>query len=202
MITVHVTHLGAGGFEISFPQSATDTAPAQETSAGETSADEGPSPIAPEFKELLWGFGAFAVFFILMRLWLFPKVKKGMESRYGMIRGEHENADSIRAAANRDVAEYQAALAQVRAEAAARIDAARAQLEQARSARLTEVNAEIAQRRSAAAAEAEAARQSARSQIEVAVADVASRAAQLTVGREPDSSSVRQAVTAVMGGAA
>jgi F-type H+-transporting ATPase subunit b len=196
VITVHVTHLGAGGFEISFPQ----TAPAQETTATEESADTGPSPIAPEWKELLWGFGAFFVFFILMRIWLFPKVKKGMEARYGLIRGEHENADSIRAAANKDVAEYQAALAQVRAEATARIDASRAQLEQIRSERLAEVNAQIAERRAAAAAEADAAREAARGEIETAVADVASRAAQLTVGREPDSNTVRQAVSTVMGG--
>ena len=202
MITVHVTHPGAGGFAISFPQTAGDEAPAQETAAEEEEVDEGPSPIAPEVKELLWGFGAFFVFFILMRIWLFPKVKKGMEARYGLIRGEHENADSIRAAANKDVAEYQAALAEVRAEAAARIDAARAQLEQVRAERLAEVNGRIAERRTAASAEAEAARQAARGQIEVAVADVASRAAQLTVGREPDSNTVRQAVTTVMGGGA
>ena len=200
MITVHVTHQGAGGFEISFPQTAGD--PAQDSAGEEATADEGPSPIAPEVKELLWGFGAFFVFFILMRIWLFPKVKKGMEARYGLIRGEHENADATRAAANRDVAEYQAALAEVRAEATARIDVARAQLEQERAERLAEVNAQIAERRAAAAAEAEAAHDAARGQIEVAVADVTTRAAHLTVGREPDSNSVRQAVSTVMGGGA
>ena len=49
----------------------------------------------------------------------------------------------------------------------------------------------IAAKRAAAAAEAEAAREAARGQIEVAVADVASRAAELTVGRAPDSDTVR-----------
>jgi F-type H+-transporting ATPase subunit b len=198
VITVHVTQLGAGGFEISFPQTAGDEA--TEDAAAHEEADEGPSPIAPELKELAWGFGAFFVFFILMRIWLFPKVRKGMEARYGLIRGEHENADSIRAAANRDVAEYQAALAEVRAEATARIDAARAQLEQLRAERLAEVNEQIAERRAAAVAESDAARQAAQGDIEVAVADVASRAAHLTVGREPDSNTVRQAVTEAMGG--
>jgi F-type H+-transporting ATPase subunit b len=170
VITVNVTHLGAGGFAVSFAQPATV---AQE----EETADEGPSPIAPEPKELLWGFGAFAVFFVLMRLWLVPKVKKGMEARYGKIRGEHESADSVRAAANKDVAEYQAALAEVRAEATARVDTARTELEATRAARLAEVNAAIAARRAAAAAEAEASHAAARGQIEDAVADVASRTA-------------------------
>ena len=193
MFTVNVTHLGAGGISVSFPQSAGDSA-----AAAESTLDEGPSPISPEPKELLWGFGAFAVFLILMRLWLVPKVKKGMEARYGTIRGEHESADATRAAAHRDVAEYEAALAGVRAEATVRIDAARAELESIRAARLAEVNAAIAARRAAAAAEADAAHQAARGQIEEAVADVATRAAELTVGRVPDSDSVRQAVSTVM----
>ena len=199
MKTVIVTHTGAGGFAISFPQTAQDEA-TSDAAAHEEELDEGPSPIAPEVKELLWGFGAFAVFFLLMRYYLVPKVKKGMEARYGSIRGEHETADSIRAAAQRDVADYQAAQAEIRAQATARIDTARAELESIRSARLGEVNAAVASRRAAAIAEAEAAHAAARSQIEVAVADVASRAAELTVGRAPDSASVRQAVATVMGG--
>jgi hypothetical protein len=90
VFTVNVTHLGAGGISVSFPQSAGQETAAQ---AEESSADEGPSPIAPELKELLWGFGAFAVFLILMRLWLVPKVKRGMDSRYGVITGQHESAE-------------------------------------------------------------------------------------------------------------
>ena len=196
MYTVNVTHLGAGGFSVSFPQSAGEESAAH----AEEELDEGPSPIAPEFKELLWGFGAFAVFLILMRLWLVPKVKRGMEARYGAISGQHESADAVRAAAHADVAEYETALAGVRAEATARIDAARSELEATRAARLAEVNAEIATKRAAAAAEADAAHQAARGQIEDAVADVATRTAELTVGRVPDSNTVRQAVTTVMGG--
>jgi F-type H+-transporting ATPase subunit b len=198
VFTVNVTHLGAGGISVSFPQSAGQESAAQ---AEESTADEGPSPIAPEFKELLWGFGAFAVFLILMRLWLVPKVKRGMESRYGVITGQHESADAVRAAAHADVAQYEAALVDVRAEANARIDAARRELEAIRAARLAEVIAATAAKRVAAAAEADAARQAARGQLEEAVADVAARAAELTVGRVPDSNTVRQAVTTVMGGA-
>ena len=194
MFTVNVTHLGAGGISVSFPQSAGEESAAH----AEETLDEGPSPIAPELKELLWGFGAFAVFLILMRLWLVPKVKRGMESRYGAIQGQHESADAVRAAAHADVAEYESALAGVRAEAAARIDAARGELEATRSARLAEVNAAIAAKRATAASEADTAHQAARGQIEEAVADVATRAAELTVGRVPDSDSVRQAVSAVM----
>jgi len=199
--TVHVTHLGAGGFEVSFPRTAGDES-TSDAAAHEEELDEGPSPIAPEVKELLWGFGAFIVFLVLMRLWLVPKVKQGMEARYGTIRGAHETADSIRAAASADVAEYQAALAEVRAEASSRVEAARAELEAKRAERLAEVNARIAAKRVEAASEAEAARAAIQDQIEAAVADVAGRTAELTVGRAPDPASVRQAVAAVMGGGA
>jgi len=197
--TVNVTHLGAGGFEVSFARAAGDES-ADASSHQEEVLDEGPSPIAPETKELLWGLGAFLVFLVLMRYLLVPKVKRGMQARYGSIREEHETADSIRAEANSDVAGYQAALAKVRAEASARVGAARAELENQRTARLAEVNARISAKRASAAAEADAALEAARDEIEVAVADVASRAAELTIGRVPDPATVRQAVTTVMGG--
>ena len=73
MFTVNVTHLGAGGISVSFPQSAGGFR-ARLPSRPSTRAR---ARSAPEPKELLWGFGAFAVFLILMRLWLVPKVKQG-----------------------------------------------------------------------------------------------------------------------------
>jgi F-type H+-transporting ATPase subunit b len=200
--TVIVTLQGASGFSVSFPRAEDEhsTTGESEASHGEETLDEGPSPIAPEIKELLWGLGAFLVFLVLMRYFLFPKVKRGMEARYGSIRSDHEAAESIRAGAHADVAEYQSALAGVRAEATAKVDAARAELESARAARLAEVNARIATKRADAASQADAARAAARGQIESAVADVASRTAELTVGRAPDSAAVRSAVESVMGG--
>lgn len=167
---------------------------------GETSEevlDEGPSPIAPELKELAWGFGAFAVFFLAMRLFLFPRVKRGMDARYGRIREEHERADATREAAEREVTEYQEALAGVRAEASQRIDAARQTLDAERNDRLAEVNGRIAERRAAAATEAEAAKAAAQESIDTAVAGVAARATELAVGRRPDDVSVRRAVAEV-----
>ncbi|MDP5087383.1 MAG: hypothetical protein NWP41_01695, partial [Ilumatobacteraceae bacterium] len=59
--------------------------------SAETGSEEGvpvgtgPNPISPEVKELVWGAGSFIVFLILMRLFLVPKVRKGMASRYESI---------------------------------------------------------------------------------------------------------------------
>jgi F-type H+-transporting ATPase subunit b len=165
----------------------------------EIAAEEGPSPIAPEMKELLWGLGAFVVFLLAMRLWLFPKVKRGMDARYGKIRGELEQADEVTAAAEREVAEYQEALAAVRAEATQRIDAARHTLDAERADKLAEVNARIAERRGAAATQAEEAKAAQREAIEAAAAEVATRAAELAMGRRPDGAEVRRVVADAMG---
>lgn len=159
--------------------------------------DEGPSPIAPELKELAWGAGAFIVLAFVMRYVIFPPLRKGMHARYSSIRKGFEDADSLRAEARSEVARYEAALATVKAEAATRVDAVRQQLETERQGRLAEVNAVIAERRAAAAAEAEAARQAAAGQVNAAVATVATRAVELITGKRPSDDDVAAAVDSV-----
>jgi F-type H+-transporting ATPase subunit b len=192
--TVTVTYTAAGQLQVILP--------AQAEEGGEEHADEeaseGPSPIVPEGKEVLWGAGAFVVLAVLVRLVLFPKLKKGMDARHELIQGELETAESTRAAAQAEVAEYQAELAKVRAEASSRADAARQTLEGERQARLAEVNAELAADRSAAVAEAEAAKSAARSQLVDAAAQVAAVAAERVLGRPVDPAAARAAVESVM----
>lgn len=163
----------------------------------ETSATA-PNPIAPEGKELIWGGGSFLVFLVIMRLFLFPKLKKGMDARYDGIQSDLEAADATRFAAQSDVAKYQAALDEVRVEAAARIDKARQTLDQERSAKIAEANARIASKRAAAEAELNAARLAVRDQVAAAVASVTEHTTQLAVGKSPDASVVRNAVQQVM----
>ena len=160
--------------------------------------DTGPSPIAPEMKEVAWGAGAFIVMALLMRFFLYPRLKKGMDARYALIRGGHEQADAARASARAEVAEYESALATVKAEANDRVEAARQILEAERAARLAEVNAEIAAKRDAANAAAAAAREAVHSEIAAAVADVTSRTIELSIGRTPDASPIRSAVDEAM----
>jgi F-type H+-transporting ATPase subunit b len=155
---------------------------------------EGPSPLAIEAKELAWGAGAFIVLALLMRFWLFPAVRKGMDARYSHIRQGHEQADAAKAAATGAVADYEASLALVKAEASERIEAARRTLEAERAAKLEVVNAAIAVKREAAAAEAQAARTAVHADIVSAAADVASRTIELSIGRTPDAGAVRRAV--------
>ena len=157
------------------------------------------NPIAPEAKEMIWGFGAFVVLAICLRYWLFPKVREGMTARYEHIQADKESADTLTAAARADVAEYEARLASVRAEAQQKVDAARATLESERLAQLAEVNARIADKRAAAAAEVDAARQAAMGDVESAVSDVVKRATELATGRQADDATVASAVRSSMG---
>ncbi|MEK0415401.1 MAG: synthase subunit [Actinomycetota bacterium] len=162
--------------------------------------DMGPNPIAPEGKELFWGAGTFLVFLFVMRVFLVPKVRKGMEARYGSIREGHESAQATRAAAQSDVAKYEAALAEVRAEAAARVDKARQTLDAERQAKVAEVNSRIAAKRAEADKALESARAAARGEVAAAVGNVTSRAAQLVLGKSPDAALVKRAVDSTMSG--
>jgi F-type H+-transporting ATPase subunit b len=159
------------------------------------------NPIFPELKEMAWGFGAFIVLAVLMRWVLYPRLHKGIEARAQLIRSGHDDAEQITAAAEGDADTYETQLASVRAEAAKRIDAARATLEQERSERIAAVNAGIAERRAAAAAEVEAAKTAAQASVEQAVRDVAAAAGRLATGRQPDDETVGAAVGAVMSAA-
>ena len=167
---------------------------AQENEPAETDLN----PIAPELKEMAWGFGSFVVLALLMRYYLYPRLRKGMDARYAMIRGGHEQAEQVTDAARDDVAQYEGQLAAIRAEAQQRIEAARATLDRERAERLTEVNARIAERRAAAATEVEQARLAAQADVENAVRSVAARAGELATGRAPDPGVVDAAVADVM----
>jgi F-type H+-transporting ATPase subunit b len=161
-------------------------------------AENDKNPIAPEPKEIIWGFGSFVVFALLMRFWLYPRLRKGMDARYALIRGGHEQAEYITDAARDDASAYETQLATIKAEAQARIEAARSTLEGERAEKMTAVNARIAEKRAAAATEVEQARQAAQADVENAVRAVAARAGELATGRSPDPDVVNAAVADVM----
>lgn len=157
------------------------------------------NPLSPEPKEIIWGFGAFVVLALLMRYVLFPKLRSGMHARDEKISGDRERAEATTASARADVAEYEAQVATIRAEAQQRVDAARATLEAERTEKIAAANAEIADRRSAAMAEVEAARTAAQSDVESAVVDVVTRGVELATGQSATTDQVSGAVRTAMG---
>jgi F-type H+-transporting ATPase subunit b len=196
-----VVKTGSSGVEVAFLE---DLVRADEEEGEHEEVPESDlNPIAPEPKELFWGFGSFVVLAVCLRYWLFPKVREGMQRRYDSIQADKEAADTLTAGARADVAEYEARLTSVRAEAQHKVEAARATLEAERTERLTAVNAGIAERRAAAAAEVEAARAEAMGDVEDAVADVVGSAASLALQTDGSTAVsddvVRNAVRSAMG---
>ncbi len=174
--------------------------------SAETGSEEGapvsagPNPIAPEMKELVWGAGSFIVFLFFMRLFLVPKVRKGMASRYESIQADHEYASATRDGARADVARYESAIAEIRSEAARRLEAARQTLDKERSEKVAEINAQISARRASAESEVATARAAAQGQIVSAVTAVTARATQIAVGVSPDNAVVTRSVQQAMEG--
>jgi len=174
--------------------------------SAETGSEEGapvsagPNPIAPEIKELAWGAGSFVVFLFFMRLFLVPKVRKGMASRYDSIQADHEYASATRDGAKQDVARYESAVAEIRNEAARRLEAARQTLDKERTEKIAQVSARIAEQRAQAEVEVAASRAAAQSQIVTAVGAVTTRATQIAVGVSPGAAIVSRSVQQAMEG--
>ena len=201
MLTAVVTLRGESVVSVAFASVSGEAvaidAVSAEASAG-VAETKVPNPIAPEVKEMLWSFGPFLVFLVIMRYFLFPRLRKGMDARYESIRANLEGADAAKADAREEVAKYEAALVEVRAEAAKRLDAARQTLDQERQSAIAEVNARIAAKKADADAVASAERAAAQGQISIAVASVTTSVTSLAMGKPADAGIITQAVTEVM----
>ena len=64
---------------------------------GETTAEvkSPPNPISIAPNELAWTAGSFFVLLIVMRYYLFPKLKNATNARYDSIRADIEGADEV-----------------------------------------------------------------------------------------------------------
>ena len=121
-----------------------------------------------------------------------------MDARYCAIRAGHEQAEQVTDDAREAVAQYEAQLATIRAEAQQRIEAARATLEAERAEQLTEVNARIAEKRAAAATRSSRPARPPRPTSRPPCGPWPSRAGELATGRTPDPQVVNDAVAEVM----
>jgi len=156
LVRVRLVNSGSTDTTVATEEATTLAAASGEEGAETTHSEtkSAPNPIAPESKELYWAGGSFIVLFVLMRYYLFPKLKSGMDARYAGIRGDIEGADKVKADARSAVAEYERALEAVRVEAAQRVDKARQTVDAERQAALTDVNSRIAAKRAEADAAA------------------------------------------------
>jgi F-type H+-transporting ATPase subunit b len=189
-VPVVVIHAAASGAEVVVPR--------QETTTTTASTEEAPNPILPVGNEVWWGLGCFLALVLLMRVWLFPKLKNGMVARNAKIQGDLDEAERVREEAADDVAAYEAALAEARGEAARILEVARHEVDADRTAKVSAANARIAEQRATATAELEAARAAALGQVEDIVVEVGSVAAERLLGKPIDRGVARPIVSEVV----
>lgn len=157
---------------------------------------DAPNPILPAIDEIIWGSLAFALLFGFMVWKGFPAVKGAMDARSERIRADLDEADRAKAEAMRVQADYEAQLADAKAEAARMIDDARTQADQLKQELSARAEADIADMRERAAADIEAGRQQAITDLRSEVSEIALGAAERVVGASLDRETQSQLIDA------
>ena len=202
LVTVTARELGGGGAHVlvgAAPRpGASPPRPAEATTERRT---RGRARSRPSSKSCVWGVGAFLVFLLAMRLFLVPKMRRG----HG--RPLRQDPRRSRARRRRSAPARKARSPSTRrrwppfaAEARPGSRPPRRTLEAERTARLADANAahrRAAQRRRGRGGGRPGRRRAA--QVEAAVVDVASRAAELATGQRPDDATVRRIAGEVLG---
>jgi F-type H+-transporting ATPase subunit b len=148
------------------------------------STEEAANPILPVASEMFWGAISFAALFALVKYVLLPPVLGVMEERAAKVRSDLDAAEVARSRAGSAASEVQDQLSGVRAEAAAVVDAARAEAEEARAAVMAEAEARATAIRDAGAAEIANAREEALAGVTPQVSELAADAASRVMNRQ------------------
>ncbi|MDY7100056.1 MAG: F0F1 ATP synthase subunit B [Actinomycetota bacterium] len=162
--------------------------------AEEHGAEDPPNPILPVDNEIFWGVVTFAVLYILFWKVLLPPVVRVMDERENRLRTDRRAVDEAQEQMGSVRDEYDAALADARAEANALHDAARAEADAYRAEKIEAANAEIAQLRAEATTEIEAAKAEALRQLQDDVVDLAVGAASSVMQKDLDRAAQLQVI--------
>ena len=157
---------------------------------------DAPNPILPELNEIIWGGGAFMVLFGFMVWKGFPAVKGAMDARADKIRADLDEADQAKVEAKQVQADYEAKLADAKAEAARMVDAARSQADEFKQELQARAEVDVAEQRERAAADIEAGRRQAIADLRSEVSEIALGAAERVVGASLDRDAQSQLIDA------
>jgi F-type H+-transporting ATPase subunit b len=145
------------------------------------------NPVVPDtIGEIVWGATFFFLLWILMRYVCLPPLMRVREQRDQKVQADREAAAAAETQAEQVRRDYEATLAEARAEATRIVEAARAEAEAERGRRIAEVEAELARERQAAMVELEQARSEALGRIRGEVAELAVAAASKVVQQPLD----------------
>jgi F-type H+-transporting ATPase subunit b len=158
---------------------------------------EGPGEelqLLPDFPELIWGFVAFSILMAFMFWKVFPTLNATLDERGARIQGQIEQAETVRGEAEQLRTQYEAQLADSRAEANRILEEARAQAERLKADQLARAEEEAGQIRARAQEEVAAERGRLVSELRGQVAAISVELAGRIVQRELDETQHRALV--------
>jgi len=145
-----------------------------------------PSPILPATNELIWGGLSFIILFVFLSRVGYPAVKKGMDNRAQKISTSIDEAERARSDAQRILDEYQAQLADARAESARIIEEARQAADRLRQDLKRQAETEVGELRARAQEDIQAQVQRAMADLQARVGELAIELAEKVVERSLD----------------
>lgn len=165
----------------------------------EAADDETVNPVLPTGGDIIYAAIFFVALWVAMKYVLLPPIQKVRAERAAKIAAARDAADNASADMGSAQADYDAAIADARAEAVSILEAARAEADAARSEVVGAAEEEAAQVRAAAEAEIAGARSSALGTLSGSVAEVAAGAASTVIGRPVDASAAQPIVDRALG---
>jgi F-type H+-transporting ATPase subunit b len=153
-----------------------------------------PSPLKPANNEIIWGSLAFAALFVAMWKFGVPAVKNMEKAREDRIRNDLEGAESAKAEAETEKAQYLAQIAGAKEEAGRLIEEARQAAETVRTDLVARAEQEANDIRARAQADIANQRNQAMAQLRTDVASLSIDLAGRIVERNLDSDTNRQLV--------
>lgn len=145
-----------------------------------------PSPLRPEWNEIIWGSAAFLVLLLAAWKWGVPAVKNMEAAREERIRNDLERAETARTEAESEKEQYLAQIADARNEAGRIIEEARQAAEQVRRDTVARAEAEAAEVRARAQEDARLAADRAMSELRGRVGELSIQLAEKIVERNLD----------------
>lgn len=167
---------------------------------GEATAEDVPNPVVPEINEMLWALGSFLALWGLMKFVLLPPLLKLRAEREAKVASDREAADRAHQALGEVQDEYNASLANARAEADGIIEAARSEAADYRSTVMAGATTEISEMRSDAASGLDDSRSAAIDSMKGDVGDIAVAAASAVLGKNLDRGAQQGAIDAALSG--
>jgi F-type H+-transporting ATPase subunit b len=157
-------------------------------------AEGGGLQLLPDAAELIWGAVAFTLLMAFLFRFVFPKLNQTLEERSALIQGRMDEAEKARAEVEQVRAQYDAQLADSRAEANRIVEEARAQADRLRADATAKAEEEAQQIRARALEEVTAERGRLVQELRGQVAAISVELAGKIVQRELDEAQHRELV--------